>query len=148
MQCPKCAGPMWDNRQTKRNPKSPDYKCKDKGCDGVVWPEKKGGGTARFVAGATAEPSEGFDDPPPYDDPYAPVIATASVAQDARGTRIADTAQEAQFSSLIRLHRRCFDSAVLLVMRDKPTELFNGWDAISALTAQLFIEANKRGIVL
>lgn len=141
MQCPKCAGPMWDNRQTKRNPKSPDYKCKDKGCDGVVWPEKKGGGTARFVAGATAEPSEGFDDPPPYDDPYAPVIGNA------QGARIADAAQEAQFASLIRLHRRCFDSAVLLVVRDKPTALFR-WDAISALTAQLFIEANKRGIVL
>ena len=38
--CPKCNGPMWDNRQGKRNPKAPDFKCKDKSCDGVVWPPK------------------------------------------------------------------------------------------------------------
>ena len=27
--CPKCQGPMWDNREGKRNPKAPDFKCKD-----------------------------------------------------------------------------------------------------------------------
>lgn len=38
--CPKCGGQMWDNRETKKNPKAPDYKCRDRGCDGVVWPPK------------------------------------------------------------------------------------------------------------
>jgi hypothetical protein len=38
--CPKCGGPMWDNREGKKNPKAPDFKCKDKGCDGAVWPTK------------------------------------------------------------------------------------------------------------
>lgn len=38
--CPKCGGDMWDNRKRKLNPKAPDYKCKDKDCDGVIWPEK------------------------------------------------------------------------------------------------------------
>ena len=38
--CPKCGGPMWDNRDGKKNPKAPDFKCKDKHCDGVVWPSK------------------------------------------------------------------------------------------------------------
>jgi hypothetical protein len=38
--CPKCGGRMWDNRLTKRNPKAPDYKCRDRSCDGVIWPEK------------------------------------------------------------------------------------------------------------
>jgi len=38
--CPKCGGRMWDNRATKRNPKAPDYKCRDRTCDGVVWPAK------------------------------------------------------------------------------------------------------------
>lgn len=37
--CPKCSGAMWDNRESKRNPKAPDYKCKDRGCDGAVWLE-------------------------------------------------------------------------------------------------------------
>jgi hypothetical protein len=40
--CPKCGGPMWDNRSSKRNPKAPDYKCKDKNCEGALWPPKQG----------------------------------------------------------------------------------------------------------
>lgn len=36
--CPTCGGKMWDNRAMKRNPKAPDFKCRDRGCDGVVWP--------------------------------------------------------------------------------------------------------------
>jgi hypothetical protein len=31
---------MWDNRETKKNPKAPDYKCRDRNCDGVIWPPK------------------------------------------------------------------------------------------------------------
>jgi hypothetical protein len=38
--CPKCGGRMWDNRLTKRNPKAPDYKCRDRSCDGVIWPTR------------------------------------------------------------------------------------------------------------
>jgi recombination protein RecT len=39
--CPKCQGPMYDNRLTKKNPKSPDFKCKDRdNCDGVIWPPR------------------------------------------------------------------------------------------------------------
>ena len=39
-ECPKCGGRMWDNRVTKRNPKAPDFKCRDRACDGVIWPPK------------------------------------------------------------------------------------------------------------
>lgn len=36
--CPKCGGAMWDNQFTKRNPKAPDYACKNKeGCGAGVW---------------------------------------------------------------------------------------------------------------
>ena len=38
--CPKCGGRMWDNRLTKRNPRAPDFKCRDRSCDGVIWPAK------------------------------------------------------------------------------------------------------------
>lgn len=38
--CPKCGGRMWDNRMSKRNPKSPDYKCRSRSCDGVIWPPR------------------------------------------------------------------------------------------------------------
>ena len=38
-QCGKCGGAIWDNRgPTKKNPKAPDFKCKDKSCDWVAWP--------------------------------------------------------------------------------------------------------------
>jgi len=40
--CPKCGGRMWDNRLTKRNPRAPDYKCRNRSCDGVIWPSKQG----------------------------------------------------------------------------------------------------------
>ena len=40
--CPKCGGRMWDNRLSKRNPKAPDYKCRNRSCDGVIWPPKAG----------------------------------------------------------------------------------------------------------
>ncbi|GAC1655635.1 MAG: hypothetical protein NVS4B3_20520 [Gemmatimonadaceae bacterium] len=53
--CPKCGGRMWDNRSTKRNPKAPDYKCRDRSCDGVIWP---GGGGATAPAVST-EASDG-----------------------------------------------------------------------------------------
>src|SRR5678810_74998 len=36
--CPKCGGRMWDNRLSKRNPKAPDFKCRNRSCDGVIWP--------------------------------------------------------------------------------------------------------------
>lgn len=35
--CPKCGSPMWDNRTSKKNPRAPDFKCKNKSCDGAVW---------------------------------------------------------------------------------------------------------------
>ena len=41
--CPKCGGPMWDNRASKKNPRAPDFKCKNKNCDGVIWPSKSTG---------------------------------------------------------------------------------------------------------
>ena len=47
--CPICGGAMWDDRLTKRNPKAPDFKCKNKpkmkggpGCEGVIWPPRDG----------------------------------------------------------------------------------------------------------
>lgn len=36
---------MWDNRLSKRNPKAPDFKCRDRSCDGVIWPARPGQST-------------------------------------------------------------------------------------------------------
>ena len=43
--CPKCGARMWDNRLSKRNPKAPDFKCRNRSCDGVIWPDKNGSGS-------------------------------------------------------------------------------------------------------
>lgn len=87
--CPKCGGAMWDNSQDKRNPRAPDYKCKDRdNCDGAVWLKdgEKGNGSAGSArrapakrGGAKSQPKqaysygavpglddEGVDDEPPY----------------------------------------------------------------------------------
>jgi len=50
--CPRCGGAMWDNREGKRNPKAPDFKCKDRSCDGVIWPPR----TATSAGGSVAAP--------------------------------------------------------------------------------------------
>lgn len=30
--CPQCGGEMWDNRGKKKNPKAPDFRCKNENC--------------------------------------------------------------------------------------------------------------------
>lgn len=41
--CASCGGEMWDNRKNKKNPKAPDFKCKDReGCDDAAWISKSG----------------------------------------------------------------------------------------------------------
>lgn len=35
--CATCSGEVYDNRRNKRNERSPDFKCKDKGCDTAFW---------------------------------------------------------------------------------------------------------------
>jgi hypothetical protein len=81
--CPICGGPMWDDRATKRNPRAPDFKCKNRprvrggpGCEGVIWPPRDGSPSpypspAR-PAGERAAPPR--DDAPPPDDRDAPAF--------------------------------------------------------------------------
>ncbi len=57
-QCPKCTSPMWDNREGKRNPRAPDFKCKADGCDGVIWPPREAGAVAGPVAKAAGTPED------------------------------------------------------------------------------------------
>jgi hypothetical protein len=82
--CPICGGAMWDDRTSKRNPRAPDFKCKNKprerggpGCEGVIWPPRDGS-PSPYPASAprrSASPSapSRYDaplgSPPPYDAP-------------------------------------------------------------------------------
>jgi hypothetical protein len=56
--CPKCSNRMWDNRATKRNPKAPDFKCRDRSCDGVIWPPKPAGAFASSGKSRQAQSKE------------------------------------------------------------------------------------------
>ena len=56
--CPKCGGRMWDNRLSKRSPKAPDYKCRSRSCDGVVWPSRNSASDAESNDPASATTAE------------------------------------------------------------------------------------------
>ena len=61
MECPKCNGAVWDNREKKASgefsAKGPDFACKDKDdCGWVKWPPKdKNGQAAKAPAQAKAK---------------------------------------------------------------------------------------------
>jgi hypothetical protein len=67
--CPQCGGKVWDNRENKKNPKAPDWKCRDKECKddkGFTtggWVEKPKAGKANAYAGKNAQPSS-YEEPP------------------------------------------------------------------------------------
>ena len=79
---------MWDDRTSKRNPRAPDFKCRNRpkfkggpGCEGVIWPPRdgtsspypapsgaprQGTSSAPRAAGAPSAPPR--DQAPPPDD--------------------------------------------------------------------------------
>lgn len=61
--CPKCGGRMWDNRLNKRNAKAPDFKCRTRSCDGVIWPPKA---NSRAAAGYDPDPQGPYDTDVPF----------------------------------------------------------------------------------
>ena len=84
--CPVCGGKMWDDRLSKRNPRAPDFKCRNKpkfqgapGCEGVIWPPRDGQpraagrpssptGAPRGAADRPASPRSAAAPPPPAAD--------------------------------------------------------------------------------
>lgn len=52
--CPKCGGPLWDNRADKRNPKSPDFKCQSRACGWAQWLDRDGGVGGGAASGGAA----------------------------------------------------------------------------------------------
>ena len=77
---------MWDDRTSKRNPRAPDFKCRNKpkerggpGCEGVIWPSRDGSpspypasplraGTAGMQGGPPRDDAHFSTTPPPFDD--------------------------------------------------------------------------------
>ena len=53
---------MWDNRIAKRNPKAPDFKCRSRSCDGVIWPPRREPFDARAADGRGEYANDDADD--------------------------------------------------------------------------------------
>ena len=82
--CPRCGSRMYDNREGKRNPKAPDWKCrryKSHACDGVIWPPRPGENAPSYAPPRSAAPRTPArqEAPPPMD---APPYTDADVPWD------------------------------------------------------------------
>ena len=91
VECPKCGGRMWDNRVTKRNPKAPDFKCRDRSCDGVIWPPRAtagapaGDGAASTGSAATQHGARGEGAATPAAGPAVDIEAPTDARSPRRG---------------------------------------------------------------
>lgn len=124
--CPKCGGKTWDNRATKRNPKQPDYKCRDKACDGVIWPPRNGTPAAASAPARTSAPAPlALGGPLPYE---APVVPPATVVPDAALTYTQCLIQAEQIAAGRNLAQYNGDTV----------------GAITSIAATLFIHLHRR----
>jgi hypothetical protein len=131
-QCPKCSGPLWDNRQTKRNPKQPDFKCKDKACNGVIWPPKDQAQASQapqphgYSAGPHIPALDG-----PYQETGAPPVVAAIVPALAK---------------VFALYDRCLAHAILAATTLEAAEIGSSPESVTAACATLFIQACQKGL--
>lgn len=133
-QCPKCGNVCWDNRQTKKNPKAPDYKCKDATCDGAIWPPKNGAPRpAAANQGKQAFTTGGHI--PEIDGPYT---ETGAAPHEAPST--AD-----KLLKLFQVYDVCFDHAHSLAKSKIGASATH--EGIAAQAATLFIQAAQRGVL-
>jgi hypothetical protein len=85
--CPRCGGAMWDNREGKRNPKAPDFKCRDKSCDGVIWPPRgaSSGASAAAAPAAASRAPAGATPSPAAASAARPAAVTGGPRVDSSG---------------------------------------------------------------
>ena len=141
--CPKCGGAMWDNRLSKKNPKQPDFKCRNRACDGVIWPPRNGTRQAAPPQNNAPQPfSQGG--PLPYEVETGAPPAHYAPPQTAA---VAATTATDPFLTLAQLYARCMDTALALANQKGIAAL--GGDtagAVAAMCATLFIAAKDRGV--
>ena len=85
--CPICGGKMWDDRASKRNPRAPDFKCRNKpkaqdapGCPGVIWPPRDGERRATSTRETASHRSSAGKSRPNPASPPAPKRSAPSTA--------------------------------------------------------------------
>ena len=119
--CPKCGGAMWDNRTSKRNPRAPDYKCRNRACVGVLWPGQRGRSAI----------------------PALPAPRLAAVPEDEP-----DGGDSADARSLPPLRRKYLDLTDFVIhfvrLKYEENELECRPDTIAAIAATLYIAETRR----
>ena len=120
--CPKCGGYMWDNRMSKRNPKAPDFKCRNRACDGVLWPGQ------HRTAFPVSEP---------------PRLAAVSDA-----TETPEATDNAATALLSILRRKYLDLTDFVIQHVRPKYQEHGLecrpDTVAAIAATLYIAETRR----
>ena len=125
--CPKCKGPVWDNREKKRTgpfkATAPDFKCKDKKCEEPIWPPKNGEIYADEVGKGAG--------------PLAGTVAKVTAGIQ----RIPGDEPDADFPGLSRItqcHKICWDCA---------GDMVDDLTVRAAIAATLLIAAQKQGLL-
>lgn len=114
---------MWDNRADKKNPRAPDFKCRDKACDGVIWPPK-----GNRQAPPRPAPAPPTDTPEWLDD-----------QEEAEAAVVTQAKAGAEFATLTGLYDRCFRHAVGLATQAEKAGVVVTLEGVSAIAATLFI---------
>lgn len=130
---------MWNNIATKRNPRQPDFKCKDKQCDGVIWPPREGRGTQpapRTTPQPESRPVATSGKEPYAAGPYIEAIDGPKAAPP--GSTVS------RLDKLFGLYTACFEHAATLAHDKLGADCTH--EAIAAQTATLFIAATEKAI--
>lgn len=139
MACPKCGGPCWNNvrendaRIANGEKARPDFKCKNRACDGAIWRPKNGNGRPPVQA-QTPQPIS-YGDPLPGEYPPQPLSAPQAPP---RTTVVPATTRNAKLDAILAVHGLAFEYAKTLV---------NTEDARAAVAATILIAAQKDGLV-
>ncbi len=123
--CPKCGGAVWDNRLTKKNFKAPDFKCRNRACDGVIWPPRQTTNPRPQIA-----PPAEFGDLPGVPVSQAPVAAPA--APQANG--------QERLQRIFKVQELCFTHALTMAAKAEAAGVAPTLEGVSALTAQALIQ--------
>ena len=134
-QCPKCSGALWDNRLTKKNPKQPDFKCRNRACDGVVWPPRNGEVYADQVAQQPIVGTAQAHYPPVVNNP-------GNGAALSHGQMVTEKLNE-----LMGAYDLCFTHAQHLAKKASGPDTVVTVEGISAIAATIFIAAREKGLV-
>jgi hypothetical protein len=138
VRCTACGGTeFWDNRNDKKNPKSPDFKCKDKDCNEGYWLAKGAKAAAPAPAARRLGPAA-----LPTDAEESAQVRAIQLAAAGAGVPVYS------FEQLKARHAQCVLHALeqVEVLEKYGTPAGSVPEAVIAMANTLFIERSKRGV--